>query len=280
MRRIMFALAVMLGVAGANAGVQTKTVVYECGGTKLVGFLAWDDAVATEKTPAPGVVVCPEWWGNNDYAHERAKMAASLGYVAFAIDMYGEASPGAARVTTDPKQAGEWSGGVMKDRELRRARALAGYKTLLDQPMVDRTRVAAIGYCMGGTVALELARTGADLRAVVTFHASRISADDAMDNKNIKASLLICNGQDDGFVPPEEIAAFHAQMKEAGVDYEFASYAGAVHSFTNKGADAFNIPGVKYNAAADRRSWENMKSFLAERLAPGAAGADKVNAKN
>jgi dienelactone hydrolase len=210
------------------------------------------------------VLVCPEWWGNNDYARGRARQLAELGYVAFSIDMYGQ-----GKLTTDPKVAQEWSGALYADNALGRERAQLGLAQLTAQPMVDASRCAAIGYCMGGTVALELARTGADLKAVVTFHASTVTArgtdaEALADNKRIRATLTICTGAEDGFLPADELQRFHAQMKAAGVDYQVASYAGAVHSFTNPGADAYKIPGVAYDAKADARSWSLMRSALAE----------------
>jgi len=279
MRTIFFSLVASLSVsAGALADIKEKTVEYQHGGTTFVGFLAWDDTKATESKPQPGVVVCPEWWGNNEYTHSRARQLAALGYVAFAIDMYGKDTSGSAKVTTDPNQASEWMTATTKDNAVLRGRAQAGLKALTDQKIVDATRVAVIGYCMGGTVAMELARTGADLKAVVAFHASRVSAQDAADNKKIKATVLVCHGQDDAFVQPGELDAFHKQMKDAGIDYEVDAYAGAVHAFTNKDADTFNIPGVKYNAKADHRSWERMKSLFAEVFArkdEGAARSEK-----
>lgn len=269
--RTVSALVALASASLVQAAVQTKAIEYKHADTTLVGFLAWDDAA---KDPRPGVLVCPEWWGNNEYAHARARQLAELGYVAFAIDMYGKDKDGKERVTSDPKVAGEWSGSVMKDAKLRRERAASGLDVLAHQGGVDAKRLAAIGYCMGGSVALELARTGADLKAVVAFHASRISADAPEDNKKIRASVLVCHGQDDGFVQPGEIDKFHAQMKEAGVDYEFAAYAGAVHAFTNPKADEYKLPGVGYNAKADRRSWDAMKALFAETLSvgPGPAG--------
>jgi dienelactone hydrolase len=263
-RLLTSAAATLALCAAAHAGVQTKTVEYKHGDVVLEGFLAWDDARATPQKPAPGVVVCPEWWGNNEYARGRARQLAELGYVALSIDMYGK-----GKVTTDAKEAQQWSAAVYGDLAQGRERVQLGLAQLVAQPMVDKARVAAIGYCMGGTVALELARTGADLRAVVAFHASLLSvrgseAEALAENKRIRGTLTVCHGQDDGFVAPDELAKFHAQMKAAGVDYQFLSYAGAVHGFTNKGADAYKIPGLAYNAKADARSWEALKAALAE----------------
>jgi dienelactone hydrolase len=188
--------------------------------------------------------------------------------VAFAIDMYGKGADGEAKTTKDAGEAGKWAGEVNGNPELMRGRAKAGYDTLVAQKMVDKSKVAAIGYCMGGTVALELARAGAELDAVVAFHASRIAAAEASDNRRLAdagTTVLICHGQDDTFVQPQEITKFHQQMKDAGVDYVFVSYAGAVHSFTNKAADSHGMNGVKYNEKADRRSWREMIGLFAEK---------------
>lgn len=269
MRPIALAVVLFAAAGSAEADLVTKTIEYTHAGTTFVGYLAYDDAVATEKTPRPGVVVCPEWWGNEEYVHSRAEQLAREGYVAMAIDMYGEDDKGRAKSTDDPAQAEKWAGEVNADPKLMRGRALAGYNTLVAQPFVDRTHMAAIGFCMGGTVALELARAGADLDAVVAFHASRIAARDPADNRKLKdrgTTVLICHGQDDTFVSPEEIASFHKQMKDAGVDYEFDSYADAVHSFTNPKADERAMGGVKYNEKAEKRSWKRMLALFVEKF--------------
>jgi len=258
----LLALLAIFGFYGSSLGaLQTKSIEYKDGETVLEGFLAWDDAIATEKSPGPAVLVIPEWWGNNEYSRGRAKQLAELGYVAFAIDMYGK-----GKVTTDPKQAGEWSGQIMKDVPARRARATAGLKVLQDQKFVDKSRSGVIGYCMGGTLAVDLARTGADLKAAVAFHASTFSASKPEENKQIKGTLLICHGSEDGFVPAGEIEKFQAQMKEAGTDFVLVSYSGAVHSFTNAGVDKMGVPGAKYNENADRRSWAEMQEIFREKL--------------
>lgn len=262
-----FLIALLAGPS--FAAINGRTVEYKVGSDTFIGFLAWDDAVASEATPRPGVIVCPEWWGCNEYAKTRAKQLASMGYAAFAIDMYGKGPDGQAKTTADPKQAGEWAGAVLKDPAVARARADAAMKAFVANKMVDATHVAAIGYCMGGTVALELARTGADLQAVVTFHTSTLVAKNPDDNKKIKATVLVCHGGDDAFLAPDEVDNFQKQLKAAGVDFQVNIYAGAVHSFTNKDADTFKIDGVKYDAKADRRSWLNMCSLFAEKL--GAA---------
>ncbi|MGD9688469.1 MAG: dienelactone hydrolase family protein [Phycisphaerales bacterium] len=262
MRSLIFALAALLSLACSSlAVVKVEVVEYQIGtgDQTFRGYLAYDDAA---KDKRPGVLVCHEWWGCNEYAAERARQLAGLGYVAFALDMYGKGN-----VTTDPKQAGEWAGKLFADPESLRMRAGAGLKLLARHDRVDATRLAAIGYCMGGTVALELARTGADLRAVVAFHASTISAKNPDDNKRIKAKVLVCHGADDDFVKPGEIDTFQSQMRDARVDYIFIAYAGAQHAFTNPNADKANIPSVKYHEPADRRSWRHMQSLFDECLA-------------
>jgi dienelactone hydrolase len=183
--------------------------------------------------------------------------------------MYGLDSTGKVMTTEDPKVAESLAKAVMGDAQFLRARAKAGYDALVARPEVDKGSVAVVGYCMGGTVALELARSGAALDAVVAFHASQLSArgDDKTalaDNQKVRAFVTICHGLDDGFVQPAELEKFHAQMKAAKVDYQLAAYTGAVHAFTNPEADRYQIPGVAYNAKADARSFELMKSALNE----------------
>lgn len=272
MKLHLLLLAIALCAAPAAAEIKLVTVSYKDGDDMLEGYLAYDDALASAKKPAPGIVVCPEWWGTNEYPKERAKQLAALGYVAFAIDMYGLDPSGKIITTTDADVAKKLSGAVMGDVQYVRKRVKAGYDELAKRPEVDKKHMAVIGYCMGGTVALELARSGAPLDAVVTFHAGMLSArgDDKTalaDNQKIKGHLVVCQGLDDGFVPPAEIAKFHEQMKAAKVDYEFVGYSGAVHAFTNPKADGYGIPGVAYDAKADARSWSLLKSTLAEAFA-------------
>jgi dienelactone hydrolase len=248
----------------ASAEVKLVPIEYQHAGTTLEGYLAFDDALVSAKKPAPGIVVCPEWWGTNDYPKSRAKQLAALGYVAFAIDMYGK---GVVADTADMAQKLDQA--VMGDVEYMRGRVKAGYDVLAARPEVDKKHMAVIGYCMGGTIALELARSGASLDVVMAFHAGQLSAggDDKAAlaaNQNIKGHLVVCQGLDDGFVPAAEIAKFHAQMKAAKVDYEFVGYAGAVHAFTNPKADSYGIKGVAYDEKADKRSWELLKTTLAE----------------
>lgn len=249
-------------VGSASAKLVTRTVAYEQGGVKLAGFLAYDDAVSA-KHQAPGVLIVHEWWGINDYVKHRAEQLAKLGYVAFALDMYGE-----GKSTSDPKQAGEWAG-QFYGKPLMAERAQAGLDRLLATGLVDTSHVAAIGYCFGGSTVQALAYSGAPLAGIVSFHGGLIPvpADAAAKNK---AKIMICNGGADGFVKPADINAFIASMNAGKFDYQFISYSGAVHAFTNPDADAMSaksgLKGIGYNAAADRRSWAHMRGFFAEVL--------------
>jgi dienelactone hydrolase len=239
--------------------VQTKVVPYKHkhGDTVLEGYLAWDDAVQGRR---PGVLVVHEWTGLSDYAQSRARKLAALGYVAFAIDMYGKD----IRPKTPP-EAGVQAGIYKQDRELMRARALAGLEVLRSNPLCDPKRIAAIGYCFGGTVVLEIARSGADVAGVVSFHGG-LDTPTPADAKNIRGKVLVLHGGDDPHVPRKDVDAFEDEMRAAGVDWQLVVYGGAVHSFTNPAAGNDNSKGAAYNAAADRRSWQAMQAFFGEIL--------------
>lgn len=261
MRSFMIKSAfVLLGAAyaaQAEAKVKTETFEYKQGDTVLEGFIAYDDAI---KTKRPGVLVAHEWMGPNAYSRHRAEMLAELGYVGFAIDIYGK---GVRPKNHD--EAGKAAGALRADRVLMRARMQAAVDRLKQHPMYDGTNFSSIGYCFGGAAALELARSGAPMKAAVTFHAS-LDTPNPADAKNIKAKIQVNHGANDAFVPPESVAAFHKEMRDANVDYMFIAHGGAVHSFTVK--DAGNDPskGMAYNETADRRSWDAMKSFLNEAM--------------
>ncbi len=244
-------------VGSAWADVQTKKITYKHGDIECHGVLAWDDAV---QGPRPGVLVVHEWWGLNDYARGRAEQLAKLGYVAFAADMYGE-----GKVTEHPQAAGEMATKVRANIQDWRKRAVTALDILKAQPQCDKTRLAAIGYCFGGSTALQLAYTGADLKAVATFHAA-LPTPTAEEAKQIKATLLICHGADDKFVSDQSIKSFREALDKAGVKYEFVSYPETVHSFTVPGADKHNIPGMKYNKSADEDSWKRMMALFAEKF--------------
>ena len=249
----------------AGAKVTSKPVAYEQGGVKLEGFLVYDEAKISVAKPGAGVLVVPEWWGLNDYAKGRAVQLAEQGYVAFAVDMYGTGV-----VTSDAKRAGELAGQIY-GKPLMAERAQAGLDQLLASKLVDPARVAAIGYCFGGAVTQALAYSGAPLAGIVSFHGSLIPASAEAVKAN-RAKFLICHGAVDPLIKPEELAAFTKSMDEGKFDYQFISYAGAIHAFTNPKADemakATGLVGeIGYNAAADARSWAHLRAFFAEILA-------------
>jgi dienelactone hydrolase len=259
--KLNLAAALLLTLAQyASAAIKTETVTYKQGDTTLKGFLAYDDA-STDKRPA--VIIVHEWWGLNDYVKRRAQDVAKLGYVAFAADMYGD-----GKTTSDPQEAGKLAGGVKGDPTLEIARAQAAMDFVKNQPLVDGDRIAAMGYCFGGSVALDMARAGWPLAGVVSFHGALKTAKPAEPGA-IKAKVLALHGADDPMVKSEEVMEFLKEMKAAKADWYFTAYANAVHAFTNPDADKFGIPGVAYNENADRRSWEAMKDFFNEIFSGG-----------
>jgi dienelactone hydrolase len=245
----------LAAAVNASAALRTKTIEYKHNGKVLEGYLAYDDAV---KGKRPGVLVVHEWTGHNPFVRKRAEQLARLGYVAFALDMYGKGVH-----ARDREEAAKMAAPFKKDRKRMRARAEAGLKVLRAQPQVDPKRLAAIGYCFGGTTVLELARAGDDLKGVVSFHGD-LSSPNPEDARNIKAKVLVLHGADDPFVPDKVVAAFEKEMRDAGVDWQLVKYSGTVHSFTNPEAGDNKKSGVAYNATADRRSWEAMKTFFNE----------------
>jgi dienelactone hydrolase len=259
MKQTLIAIGLLLTCSiAAQAAVQEEEVTYGDRETPLKGYLAFDDGVAGMR---PGVLVVHEWWGLNDYARKRARMLAELGYIALAVDMYGE-----GKTTGHPDDAGKFSGELRRNLPLAEARFLAALNFLRQQPKVDVEKIAAIGYCFGGGMVLEMARTGVDLAGVASFHGSLETTTPATPDK-VKAKVLVLNGADDTFVTPEQIAAFKQEMEAAGVDYRFVNYPEARHSFTNPEADEFgkkfNLP-LAYDQEADRKSWQAMQDFFAE----------------
>ena len=264
MKRILLEMAVMgliVTIAGssvfaAEAKIAGKGVEYTAGGVTMKSYFAFDE---NSKDRRPGVLVVPEWWGINDYAFRRARMLAELGYAALAVDMYGEGKQGPT-----PEEAGKLSTEVMKNFNVAKTRFLAAMDFMKAQSIVDPHRLAAIGYCFGGGVVLNMARQGFDLKGVVSFHGSLTAVEPGKPG-NIKAKILVLAGGDDKFVPPEQVEAFKKEMEAAGADFRIISYPGAKHSFTNPEADAlgkkFNLP-IGYNAAADKGSWQEMSLFL------------------
>ncbi len=251
-------IATILLVASATvlAEIQVKTVEYKQGDTTLEGFYAYDDSAVNQ--PRPGVLVVHDWMGNGDFSKERITDLAKLGYVAFAADIYGKGVR-----AKDPGGASQLAGKYKGDRALLRARALAGLEELKKQKGVDPTKLAVMGYCFGGTTAIEVARSGADVKGIVSFHGG-LNTPTPQDAKNIKGKLLILHGADDPFVKPDEVAAFKKEMADAKADMTFVAYEGAVHSFTNPKAGTDNSKGAAYNEKANRESWEAMKKFFGE----------------
>lgn len=252
-------LASMIALSGmtasASAALKTQTIEYKQGDALLEGYLAYDDAI---KVKRPGILVVHEWKGLNKYARHRADMLAQLGYVAFAADIYGK---GVRPQTT--AEAGAAAGKYKSDRALLRARVNAGLDVLKSQPNVDTAQLAAIGYCFGGTAVLELGRSGADIKGIVSFHGG-LSTPTPQDAKNIKAKVLALHGAADPFVKADEVAAFEKEMTDAKVDYRLIKYPGAMHGFTNPDNKGIDPPGVLYNEAADKASWIEMQKFFKE----------------
>jgi dienelactone hydrolase len=238
--------------------IRTEEVHYTAGGASLTGYVAWDASLQGKR---PGVLVVHEWWGHNDYVRERARMLAELGYTALALDMYGDGKQAA-----HPDDAGKFAKEVMDHMDIGVQRFKAALDLLKQQPSTDPAHIAAIGYCFGGGIVLEMARRGVDLDAVASFH-GMLGTKTPAKNGQVKAHVLVCHGADDQFVTKDQVAAFKAEMDAAGVHYRFVAYPGAKHGFTSKAADSngkkFNLP-LAYNKAADEQSWHAMQDLFAE----------------
>lgn len=236
--------------------MDLQRISYEAGGKTFTGCLA--DGSGGQR--APGVLVAHEGPGLNDHAKDRARMLAALGFVAFALDLYGKEDLPMEQAKAEVQT-------LRADRDLFRLRVNAAFDTLKAQPHVDAGKLAAIGFCIGGMAVLELARSGADVAAVVGFHAA-LDTPTPQDAENIKAKVLVCLGADDPIVTAEQRAAFAKEMTDAKVDWQMHIYGGVGHSFTNREIDNWNFPGFAYNADADRRSWAAMRDFFEETLGP------------
>lgn len=251
-------------LAAAQHKITGKNVEYNAEGTVMKGTLAYDENI---KGKRPGILVVHEWWGLNDYARKRARKLAELGYTALAVDMYGDGKQAA-----HPEDAKAFSSELMKNFDVTKARFIAAMNFLKQQPSVDPRRLAAIGYCMGGTIVLNMAAQGIDLNGVASFHGS-LGAVKPAKRGDIKAKILVLHGSADKLVTPEQIDTFKEQMKAAGADLRFISYPGAEHSFTNPDATEmgkkFNLP-VSYDAKADQESWDEMKKFFNEIFRKGS----------
>lgn len=254
MKTLLSTLALLAVSLTLRAEIKTETVEYKDGETTLQGHLTYDTAITGKR---PAVLVVHQWKGVTDYEEKRCEMLAKLGYVAFAVDIYGKG----IRPTTT-QEAGAQAGKYKSDRALLRQRANAGLAWLRKHERVDAKRIAAIGYCFGGTTVIELARSGADVAGVVSFHGG-LDSPKPEDGKNIKCKVLALHGADDPFVPEKDLAAFESEMRDAKVDWQLVKYGGAVHSFTDWKADG-SMKGAQYNEKADAHSWEDLKQFLGE----------------
>lgn len=254
MKLVIFLLFFGIGV---YAKVHTERIEYTHEGTLLQGVLAYDAERVAGGKKLPGVLIVHEWWGLNPFAIKKAEELAMLGYVAFALDMYGKGV-----LTDNPQEAGKLAS-HFRGKPLMRERANAGLEVLAKQAQTDPKRISAIGFCFGGTTVLELAYSGADLAGVVSFHGG-LTALKPEEQKNLKAKILVLHGADDPFISAEELNNFQHSLRSAGADWQLFSYGGAVHSFTNEEADSFKIPGVAYHAKTAKRSWSQMRSFFNE----------------
>lgn len=253
MKTLLFSL---LAACSASAALVEKTVEYEHDGVTLEGFHVYDDAVEGKR---PAVLVIHQWTGLSDYEKQRSRMLAEMGYNVFAADIYGKG------VRPVPPGAGKEAGKYKGDRKLYRGRMDAALAVLKKDERTATGKVAAIGYCFGGTGVLELARSGADLAGVVSFHGGLDAAEGmAAEKGGVKAKVLVCHGADDPHVPAAQVQDFEQEMRGAGADWQLAAYGGAVHSFTQKMAGNDPSKGSAYNEKADKRSWEAMKTFFAE----------------
>jgi dienelactone hydrolase len=246
-----------MSMGAAEAKVVERPVTYKAGSTTMRGTLAHDEAAKGDR---PGILVVPEWWGVNDYTRRRAKELAELGYIALTVDMYGE-----GRQADDPQAATKMSTEVIKDLPLMKQRFEAALDFLKKQKHVSPHQIAAIGYCFGGGVVLNMARAGEELVGVVSFHGNLTPLTPARPGQ-VHARILVCQGGDDSFAPPDQVDAFRREMSAAGVKPELIVYPGAKHAFTNPAAtelgQKFKLP-IAYDQAADKKSWADMRAFFA-----------------
>ncbi len=254
--RYAVVLPLLLLTQSVLAEIQAQPIDYQAGDVTLKGFIAYDDSTEVKR---PGVLVVHEWWGHNEYARKRAKMLAELGYVALAVDMYGD-----GKSTEHPKEAGEFMKAALADKAVTTARFQAAMNTLQQHPMADPEHIAAIGYCFGGGVVLEMARRGLDLDGVASFHGS-LGTDNPAEPDAIKAKIMVFHGEADSLVPAETVGKFKEEMTAANADMTFVGYPDVKHSFTNPDADKFakeyDMP-VAYDKAADEDSWAKAQEFL------------------
>lgn len=246
-------MGTLVVASAAEAKVKTETVEYRDGDAVLEGYLSYDEAIAGRR---PGVVVIHDWMGNGEFSKKKAEDLAALGYVALAADVYGKGNR-----PKDSAQAAALAGKLKGERTVLRSRVRAALDHLAKSPRVESAKLAAMGFCFGGTAAIELAKSGAPVAGVVSFHGG---LDAPTPTKRLSAKLLVLHGADDPFVKAEDIQAFKRDLREAGADWQMVEYSGAVHAFTNPAAGNDNSKGAAYNASADRRSWVAMRAFFEE----------------
>jgi len=258
MKKLILMLWLCCFGTAVQAEVVGKEVGYDVDGATMRGYIAYDDDI---KGKRPGVLVVPEWWGQNEYARTRARMLAALGYTALAVDMYGE-----GMVADNPEDASTLASGVTTDMDLEKTRFEAAMQYLRNDPTVQANEIAAFGYCFGGGVVLNMARIGEDLKGVASFHGV-LGTNHHAEPWKIRARIISFSGDADPLIGPDKVAAFRKEMDNVGAKYQLVTYPGAKHAFTNPAADAlgkkFNLP-IAYDAAADKDSWEKAKTFLSE----------------
>ncbi len=256
MKTWLAGVLIMAASLPSFAAVKGETVEYKADGVTLKGYLAFDDA---KKEQRPAVLVVHEWWGHNAYARKRAEMLAEMGYTALAVDMYGD-----GKTADHPKDAGAFAGEVLKNKEVAKKRFLAAMDLLKQNPTVQKENLAAIGYCFGGATVLNMARMGLELKGVASFH-GMLSTKEPAKAGEIKAKIMVFNGEADAMIPEEQVDAFKSEMKAAKADFEYIGYPNVQHSFTNPNADEvaqkFSLP-LAYDKEADQDSWKKLDDFL------------------
>jgi len=243
----------MLLMVNAVAEVRTQSIRYTHQGVEFEGFLAWDDSVDTKR---PGVLVVHEWWGLNDYARQRARQLAQQGYVAFALDMYGE-----GKVTKHPDQASAWMKEINQNTQQWVDRAELGLDVLKGQKMVDPGRLAAIGYCFGGATVMQMAYAASDVKLVASFHGS-LPVPTKEQQAQITPRVLVAHGNADPFIPVEQVAAFRDALEKSGADWTMMEFGGVKHSFTNPDAASYGMEALAYDEQADKQSWQMLLWML------------------
>ncbi len=246
----------IFSIAAQNkSAIKGEEVTYNSNGTTLKGYVAYNE---NQKGKRPAIIVVPEWWGNNDYSKSRAKQLAELGYIAIAVDFYGD-----GKIAENPIEAKAFATPFYKDPQLGLARIEAALTKIKEYPQTDPNKIAAIGYCFGGSMVLNAAKLGTNFKGVVSFHGGLATV--PATKGSTTAKILVCNGAADKFIGPDDIKNFKRNLDSLNVPYTFIDYAGATHAFTNPQSTAtgkkFNMP-IEYNEAADKKSWADMKAFF------------------